>query len=222
MASLNAIRVPSDAKDNLALLARLSEAQVEDLTKALRDTAEVSTVSDFKALLGSTVVWEGDLDALVGHLLSLSALRTSHGFGAEELARQIPQIVDRDLTDDQQRVLAQALTAILGAPSLGALTKALDIHREQDRFYHTGRIVTDIRPVFGDDPSEEPLGSLVLHTLRLDYFEGGRVKSLGFSLDSADLQELRRSIERAELKERTLDSKLAAMGWRHYRLEEDD
>jgi hypothetical protein len=74
---------------------------------------------------------------------------------------------------------------------------------EQPRFMRRARILTDIRPVFGatDDP---PIAAVVVHTLRLSFFEDNESKEFFISLDAEDLRTLRDQLDRASSKAESL------------------
>ena len=83
-----------------------------------------------------------------------------------------------------------------------------DIARESDRLLHVSRVITDLRPVFSEEAANEPFGAVIVHTLRLDYFEENDVKTISFALNSRDLAQLKRTVERAQAKENTLSGLL--------------
>ena len=57
----------------------------------------------------------------------------------------------------------------------------------------------DIRPVF-DKSANEPLGAVITHTLRIEYFQGGTIESIEFALADADITSLRESLDREDRK----------------------
>ncbi len=85
-------------------------------------------------------------------------------------------------------------------PALEYLAKALAIQGDYRRVFHLANVYTDLRPVFRRDPQVPPLGVLVAHELKLEYFASGRLEALFITLDDADLQTLAKVIERAQAK----------------------
>lgn len=210
MARLSSIRVPKTGVPVLKRLAELDETHASSLIARLSDAqfrsahALVSSVQD---TVGDT--WDDDKsDAFVTHLISMSTLATSHDFTASEMAEHLTEQISSDLSGGERKTLAARLTALLSAPSFAAFGKAVDIARESDRLLHTSRVITDVRPVFGQEASSNPLGAVIVHTLRLDYLEGNDVKTISFALTSPDLAQLKRTVERAQAKESTLSGML--------------
>jgi hypothetical protein len=210
LARLSSIRVPKIGLPVLKRLAELDEKHASSLTDRLSDAqfrsagALVSTVQD---AVGDT--WDEDeSDAFVTHLISMSTLATSHDFGAGELAEHLTEQISSDLGEAERKTLPTRLAALLSAPSFAAFGKAIDIARESDRLLHVSRVITDLRPVFSEEVANEPLGAVIVHTLRLDYFEENDVKTISFALNSRDLAQLKRTVERAQAKENTLSGLL--------------
>lgn len=90
--------------------------------------------------------------------------------------------------------------------------KAADILYDQERLFQGARILTDVRPVFADPVDSGVRVAMLLHTLRLEYFDAGSrgVKSFYVAVDRQDLQAIRRLVDRALDKEHVLAETLKA------------
>lgn len=62
-----------------------------------------------------------------------------------------------------------------------------------------------MRPVFRQ-PNAKPIGSVINHTLKIEYHEDGDHKDFYVALDAQDLSELKGVLERAETKAISLRS----------------
>lgn len=114
------------------------------------------------------------------------------------------------------------LKTVLSNDSFGVTSKAMDILSHYPNTYCSARLVTDIRPVFGQNTNECPPASLVVHTLRISsHQDDSDTKDYYVSLDSQDLHELRRIIERALEKETTLKSMINDTKMQYIDLEEN-
>jgi hypothetical protein len=80
------------------------------------------------------------------------------------------------------------------------------------RVFHSARILTDIRPVFGRDADVPPIGAVIAHVLKIDYFSQGDSGSLYVSLNNRDLELLRNLVDRAFTKLKTLRAVLESTG----------
>lgn len=71
------------------------------------------------------------------------------------------------------------------------------------------RILTDIRPIFGNNVEEPPEAVVIMHTLKMAYHRGGRVDEVFFAMDETDLGDLKAAVARAELKAKSILATLA-------------
>ena len=110
----------------------------------------------------------------------------------------------RDLDDVQLRNLRIRATDILSVDALDLVARAHNVLLEHSQVYTTARIVTDIRPVFGEDVLVKPLSNVIVHMLSIVYRSAGRRENFVVALDEKDLDQLIDVLERAKTKERTL------------------
>ncbi len=99
------------------------------------------------------------------------------------------------------------LTQILSLDdTLGVSAKASQLRSEQDHVYCTARILTDLRPVYGRDVDKGPLAAVVVHQAKITYHENGEETTKDFyvALDSSDIVELKKLLDRASRKEASL------------------
>jgi hypothetical protein len=110
------------------------------------------------------------------------------------------------LPPEQKDEFKEKLNTLLNADVFALVTKVDELRAENERVFCHARIVTDLRPVFGKELEHGPIAMLVEHNLKIAFHEAGRKgdHQVFFSLDAKDLQELRRIIDRAEIKARTL------------------
>lgn len=103
----------------------------------------------------------------------------------------------------------QKLTTLLSADVFSLVSKAYDLATEDERIYCHARILTDLRPIFGGNVEDGPRAMVVMHHLKLGFHEGSeRHQEFHVALDSDDLEALRKVIDRAEAKARSLKSTL--------------
>lgn len=223
MASLRSIRVPPTAVPILKRLAELDDERSKALVTAVSTGAirgKSALEAAVLAVLGEQ--WQGDeVQDLLGNLISISSLASSHQFSADAIAEALVKRAGDKFTENEAQVLTRRLAVLIDAPDLLAYSKAADIYTEFDRLLHVSRIITDIRPVFSREPNPEPLGAVIVHTLRLDYFDAGRTQTISFALSRGDLTALKNAIERAEEKETRLSTVLDSAGLVEFDIAED-
>jgi hypothetical protein len=110
-----------------------------------------------------------------------------------------PRLVRKDLAK-----LRTLLDKLLSIDTLNTVSKAARLQRDGERLYCTAKILSDIRPLFGSDPTARPLGAVLTHTIKLGYHEGKEHNEFHVVLDSDDLEALADVVERARLKDKTL------------------
>jgi hypothetical protein len=89
--------------------------------------------------------------------------------------------------------------------SLGITSKAWEVMTEHGLVYCDSRILTDIRPVFENDPNKKPNHCVLVHTLRLSCHENRNThRELFIAMDETDLYELAGVVDRAIRKGETL------------------
>lgn len=92
--------------------------------------------------------------------------------------------------------------------------KAKELQLESERTFCDARILTDIRPVFRDKVGDKPEAMIVVHTLKIVAHEATGHKEFYVALDAEDIQSLKKTLERAEDKARSLKNIIDASGSR--------
>jgi hypothetical protein len=151
--------------------------------------------------------------------LSLAYGRSSTRLANDEFIEQVLATADEwlgeKLTAENAARLRARLDALLSLSTLNAGAKAAELVFETTRHMTGARIITDVRPIFAQDVSQQPQTTLIIHTLKLDYHEGHGKDSFGTfytSVDWEDLGVLRAAIDRAIAKEESLRSMLGSAG----------
>ncbi len=87
------------------------------------------------------------------------------------------------------------------------MAKALDLSYEYANLLRTGRIITDLRPVFTLDATGV-VGAVISHKLFIRYDNVEGMKTFTMTLDEEDVKTLKKECERALLKTETISSQL--------------
>jgi hypothetical protein len=96
------------------------------------------------------------------------------------------------------------LSVLLDLSGVALKAKALSVATDCPRVFSTTKILSDVRPIFGDDPSKRPVGAVVLHNLRITYAENGEEQNFFVQLDTRDLKSLQENVNRALAKDSAL------------------
>jgi hypothetical protein len=87
--------------------------------------------------------------------------------------------------------------------SVATSAKATDVLYEHERLFQYVRVITDLRPVFAETPKSGVQAAVVVHSLRIEYFDTAKhaVRSFQVALDRNDLAFFGRVVDRALEKE---------------------
>jgi len=212
--------LPQMFRSGILHLARYAPGQLVALLTALRETPPLLTLTDFAASVAARAALPSQevLD-VISTTISLVSWRDSTGRTSAQVAKEIPSQLASALAeelpsdDPAWTVLPDRLQALLDAGgSLALLLKAGPLQIEHAHFFDDVRVVTDVRPVFGDDLDERPSAALIIHELHLTFTRDGKQEAFFIALGASGLAKIRQAIGRAEAKERTLRKTLSEAG----------
>lgn len=206
------ITVPKGHRTVLRELAEMAHADRQKLIEALSASPAMIDPKDFISHVAKQAdLTEEQASPLIWMLISM--YRASKGEPqpfAEEVVEAVKNLQEeRDASEKDWAGLGDDLATILSLhDSLGLAAKITDVRTEYGSVYCSGRILTDIRPVFGADPDSAPMAAAIVHTLRITYHAGESHKDFHVALDARDLRQLRDLVERATKKERALKQQI--------------
>lgn len=103
-------------------------------------------------------------------------------------------------------LLETRLRDLFNTPALKVYSRATDVQHQYEHILTDARIMSDIRTVFDPDgDGSQPLGAMVVHTLKVTYISNRSYRDSFFALDNADLAILSRAIARAVKKTASLE-----------------
>lgn len=216
------LTIPKPYRTNFKALKRLllDDESAAKLLSVLREETIVLDSPDLSPKLVSEVpaISESEIDDIIEVLLSLYLLRTRNDYPpvsdfAEDICRAMDQsdIEELRFHGKERDRFKGRLIEFLEVDSVSVGAKALDIQHENERIFHSARIVTEIRPLFGEDLNDHPAGAVVVHMLRITYYERNRRrenerKDFFVVLDADNVGTLSGLLDRAESKDKNLRS----------------
>ena len=209
--------IPAPYRTGFAKIKGLSSADFESLVNALEKATPTGGLKGLTSAVVQHVLTlnRGDIEDILRTLFSLSALVTDEDTPLPENisrlsnAMQATGAPELSLTDEQRVDFEKKLKRLLEIRTLALTSKVRRLELEYPRTFHEAIILTDMRPVF-EKPEERPVGCTVSHTLRITYHEDGEHKEFHVVLDSEDLDLLKKTLQRAEVKASSLKSLLKA------------
>lgn len=217
------IEVPQRHTEALRFLAMADEDTAKQIQNTLLVAENCTSVSALEAALSNiNGISRQNAENLVASLLSLDSLRISHKYSSDDLAAAVSEARQLDLEAPDKKNLSSRLSWALEQVAVREIAKAADLAGERPNTYHTGRILTDIRPLFGDEAKEPLQAAVINQTLRIEYFnQRGELESIFIALSDADIADLMRIANRALVKSSTLREFLVGVNIRAIQVEAD-
>lgn len=219
-----AFRVPIAQRNTLAAFRDLPADQADAVVDAVSTAPPFTTRSVLATrvndALGESVLSGG---ALINALMGARYQLTPHMDSLDSLVQSIaasPGLVTTDAPVAE--AFRRRLQALLASEALRTTTMASDLLVQHERPYHSARAFTDIRPIFGEDPADDPSGAIILNVLKLEFWTESGIDELYFALDLPDLQHLKAVVDRALAKTETAKRVLAQAGLTYYEQEEPE
>jgi len=153
-----------------------------------------------------------DISRIVDALTSLHRLQKRTKFSVSKIARDVANDV-QEFDSELRARLQKRLDEALPYEALNvASAKARELEMDREGIFCAAKILTDIRPVFGDAIGGSPDGAIIMHTLKLGFHDSssGSHKDVYVALDASDISDLKKTLDRAEDKEKSLKSVLSA------------
>jgi hypothetical protein len=208
------IDIPEVFKHTLEHIASMSDSELERVRKTLAELTphlKLEVLSE-QAKAASNINQVPDLFEIVQTLAGLSITRFRLDVPLDKFVHRVATSLQ--FQKDQPKTQAafeEKLKSLLNIEPLELSTRAFDIQHEYEKVFRAARIITDIRPVF-DVPGAEAIGAMIVHNLSVKYFQDGENKEILFALDDADVTALRKVLEKAEIKSKTLEQLVEKAG----------
>lgn len=201
MSKTAAVRVPTTSVPILTRLAMLKVTEWKSLESALAAEAIDSSRALHKSIRTAVpVLSDVEVATLINDFFGQTSLATAHNWEPQDVAESLSRDPKLSLTDSRRETLAKRLTVALTSLAVRGLARAADVAAEHDMVLHTVRVLTDVRYVF-DAPDSDPLGAVILHTLRLEYFDSASdARSFSLAMSGPQLQDLKDALDRAVSK----------------------
>lgn len=201
------IRVPTQRRNGLVLLARVPEKSVSELFDRLSKyplcVFDHEILSEL--LRGVKSMDYDEALEITDSVVTMFPALTLTNNGADDFVKKIVSVINAGLAvenclDERElKKLRSRLLKLLGIRNLALSSKAASVYFENHCNLGSARIITDIRPVF-DQGTDKIAAALVLHTLKIEYLSDGEQRDFFVALDDVDLDDLIEKLQRAKRK----------------------
>lgn len=213
------IVIPEAHEPGFSKLLRLDEKEFQELRSALENIPATLYLKDLIPRIASQVEFsQAELEAVLEVLYSLNSLRLRTEEPLEKFVNDVIEGLENSDFDDQaieSEVLvsfATRLKMLFSIEPFCLFSKALSVLYEQQNSFTEARIITDLRPIFGEVIDQGPRGALILHSLHISYFSDGEQNDFYVSLDDNDIQKLITALARAKSKANSLRTLIKSAG----------
>jgi hypothetical protein len=214
MPSRNAIEVPQKALPDLRRIAELSESLFNSFLAAIGETDPTLTRGQFAKKIAEKVplMEPSDIGAILGTAFILYSIRMKSGMAlsAQALADGVANSTlianANEFTLETKKILSDRIVKLVSDNrSLGVTSKAFDVMTENERTFCAARILSDIRPIFAENP-ETADAAVIIHNLQIAFHQNGKHQEFYVALDTDDIEILKKVIVRAERKTAALQA----------------
>ena len=198
MAIFNIPEIYRPAIERMAFMPENEATAIREALASVQPSLKAQAMAD--QAKASIKIAVPDLNAIVQALVSMNTTRLSAGVSAGDFAKDVSGALARWTNKPvDSAALELRLVSLLCIEPLVLSARAFDVQHEYEKLFASARILTDVRPVLRT-PGVEPVGAIIVHNLKITYFEGGAYKQIFIALDNGDLSTLRKVLDRAELK----------------------
>jgi hypothetical protein len=206
------LNIPKSDIAGIVNIIRLSEESVGALAKALANVEISIDPEEMAKHISSNIssIPLEQLSTIIDTLYSIYHFREFSGFGLSRFLNDLiegiatssyPELDNKNIDYD---ILRARFEKLLNINSIRIVSKAARLQTDGERLYCSSKILSDIRPVFNEDPSIRPIGAVITHTLKIVYHSGKDLEEFHVVLDSYELETLKDVIVRACIKDETL------------------
>ena len=206
--------IPKDDWEAFIGLLSLEQKKRNNFLEIIKDPTNVPHADDFaKHYVMVTNVDRKKADKIVGVLFKLYNM---YDTSDEDIDSNVLTIIEAVKEIDKKEIKKISATDfdsfslfikdILSLyDTLGARAKAYRVMPQHQHIFRRSEIYSDIRAIFmPDKPDIKPSAAVIVHSLKIDYYEDYEEKAFYFGLSENDLRQLMNTVERAIKKHECL------------------
>ena len=178
-----ALTPPIEHRKAILTLSQLEERKYEALKTALasetrpepREVAETVTPNSATKPIRDVVI----------AVLSMHSVRAHYNVSVSEFVRSVTDGIefadDPAFSSSELSTGAKRLEELLNIESPISLTsKVAELASDHGMVFCGCRVITDVRPIFGEDATQEPKEMAIVHNIKIGYHETGGIRSSSF------------------------------------------
>src|SRR5690242_20679747 len=164
------LRIPPNQVPAFKAFRSLSDEDFDRLVDVLRRVPAPADMDSLEDEVAAALPGVEDSGSIVAMLFTMDRIREQRHETPEAIAAELASASGVDL-DDQDRVRVRPrLERALSSPGLQLSGKATDLIYANERNVNSIRIITELRPLFEEDPSVSPSAAVIVHRLEINFF----------------------------------------------------
>lgn len=205
-------KIPENILPGFKIIIGLSESQLNDLTLILKTLdSKLFGENDQKRITEKLSISIEDAQGLIQALIGIYSLQIDSSEPTENIIKNLLQSYSIFLNESEKEEALKKLEICLekvlnSGEKITAKLKSFELLSENSKNYIDSRVLSDIRLSFNNDLSQQINNAVIIHQLKLRFKENGEAKEVYISLDGNDLEDLKKTIERAIEKENLISS----------------
>ena len=212
--------IPESVITGLSKVATLTEEQFQELYTGLENIPLrilQPRIYDDSGIELKTLSRDA-VDSISNALFPLFGGRASSSVSPTTYANNLAEALKDESHDDIEWLRSdktfsrfkERLIRLLSIDRVELIAKTYDLLTAHARTFIKARIISDIRPVFGESTETTPQTAIITHMLNITYHKDHDRREFVVALDTRDIQKLIDTLERAKAKTETLKSVIAS------------
>jgi hypothetical protein len=216
--SVARLRVPERFRAGIASIGNLTEEAFQQLFNALKKAPEFNDASELLAWISdeTPAIRAASREPILAAMTSMTKAHANGDSSVADFAVDIWNAISEDsphlVKGLDEATFEARISSLVERVALDLpRAKADDLRSEIERTYCDARIMTDLRAGFRKTIDDSVSMMVVLHNLRIGYHDDkGDHREFYLTLDAKDLKDLKKAVERAQKKSKTLHDAMKA------------
>jgi hypothetical protein len=211
------LTLPAEYEDAVSAILLLSDEAMAELQSALNSIpVSLNRVLSEEASSTIHLIPPSDVEEMMQTLVSLRFLKDRAGVDTDEFADDVLDaaeeqgLAEPNVFDERRDALKNRLVGILDSDAINIIARARLLLVDHEHDLCNADIATDIRPIFRSDEEDVPVAAVLVHTLKLSYHQGARIKDFYVAMDTQDLANLAETIKQGQNQAANLKPRIEA------------
>lgn len=206
------LRIPKSQWNDLKEILAISEEGFKSLESQLLGALPTSDVEDLAEMCSKqSGISANQIESILRVLMSLNTYKRDTGKSAKEILDEVKNYLSQnDFSEDWEEEYSKKwevkspmlINLLSNSRAIEVMSKARDVLYDFQAILLDAKVFTDIRQIF-DNEALKIEGSLVIHTLSLEYIENREPKQVHVMLSAKDIENLITKLQRASKKAST-------------------